>query len=44
MDFGLLITTKKIFYLDRSKDGTLQNWTQQVYKDFERLFPCKLND
>ena len=21
-------------------DGTLQNWTQQVYRDFERLFPC----
>ena len=24
-------------------DGTLQNWTQQVYRDFERLFPCAVN-
>jgi len=24
-------------------DGTLQNWTQQVYRDFEKLFPCAVN-
>ena len=24
-------------------DGTLQNWTQQVYRYFERLFPCAVN-
>ena len=24
-------------------DGTLQAWTQQVYKDFEKLFPCAVN-
>ena len=24
-------------------DGTLQNWTQQVYNDFEKLFPCAVN-
>ena len=24
-------------------DGTLQNWTQQVYSDFEKLFPCAVN-
>ena len=24
-------------------DGTLQAWTQQVYSDFEKLFPCAVN-
>ena len=24
-------------------DGTLQDWTEQVYRDFERLFPCAVN-
>ena len=24
-------------------DGTLQAWTQQVYRDFEKLFPCAVN-
>jgi hypothetical protein len=34
---------RKFFTWLEVADGTLQNWTQQVYRDFEKLFPCAVN-
>ena len=34
---------RRFFTWTQVADGTLQNWTQQVYSDFERLFPCAVN-
>jgi|TARA_R110000796_G_scaffold155376_1_gene272058 hypothetical protein len=34
---------RQFFTWEQVADGTLQNWTQQVYSDFERLFPCAVN-
>ncbi len=34
---------RKFFTWTEVADGTLQAWTQQVYRDFERLFPCAVN-
>ena len=34
---------RKFFTWIQVADGTLQAWTQQVYRDFERLFPCAVN-
>ena len=34
---------RAFFTWEQVADGTLQNWTQQVYSDFERLFPCAVN-
>ena len=34
---------RKFFTWTQVADGTLQAWTQQVYRDFERLFPCAVN-
>ena len=34
---------RKFFTWIQVADGTLQAWTQQVYSDFERLFPCAVN-
>src|SRR6056300_1182501 len=34
---------RKFFTWLEVADGTLQNWTQQVYSDFEKLFPCAVN-
>ena len=44
MDFGLTYYNQRRFFTWLEvEDGTLQNWTQQVYRDFERLFPCAVN-
>mgnify|MGYP003682176151 FL=1 len=34
---------RAFFTWEQVADGTLQNWTQQVYSDFENLFPCAVN-
>ena len=34
---------RRFFTWTQVADGTLQAWTQQVYSDFERLFPCAVN-
>ena len=34
---------RKFFTWTQVADGTLQAWTQQVYSDFEKLFPCAVN-
>jgi len=34
---------RQFFTWTQVADGTLQNWTEQVYRDFERLFPCAVN-
>lgn len=34
---------RRFFTFQQVVDGTLQNWTQQVYRDFEKLFPCAVN-
>jgi len=34
---------RAFFTWEQVADGTLQNWTQQVYSDFEKLFPCAVN-
>ena len=34
---------RRFFTWIQVADGTLQAWTQQVYSDFERLFPCAVN-
>ena len=34
---------RRFFTWTEVADGTLQNWTQQVYRDFEKLFPCAVN-
>ena len=34
---------RQFFTWEQVADGTLQNWTEQVYRDFERLFPCAVN-
>jgi hypothetical protein len=34
---------RAFFTWEQVADGTLQAWTQQVYKDFEKLFPCAVN-
>jgi hypothetical protein len=34
---------RRFFTWTQVADGTLQNWTQQVYRDFEKLFPCAVN-
>jgi len=34
---------RRFFTWTEVADGTLQAWTQQVYKDFENLFPCAVN-
>jgi len=34
---------RKFFTWVEVADGTLQNWTEQVYSDFQSLFPCAVN-
>ncbi len=34
---------RRFFTWTQVADGTLQAWTQQVYSDFEKLFPCAVN-
>ena len=34
---------RSFFTWEQVADGTLENWTQQVYRDFEKLFPCAVN-
>ena len=34
---------RRFFTWIQVADGTLQAWTQQVYSDFEKLFPCAVN-
>ena len=34
---------RAFFTWEQVADGTLQAWTQQVYRDFENLFPCAVN-
>ena len=34
---------RRFFTWTQVADGTLQAWTQQVYRDFEKLFPCAVN-
>ena len=34
---------RAFFTWEQVADGTLEAWTQQVYRDFERLFPCAVN-
>ena len=34
---------RQFFTWEQVADGTLQAWTQQVYRDFENLFPCAVN-
>ena len=42
--FWVTYYNKRAFFTwTQVADGTLQNWTQQVYRDFEKLFPCAVN-
>ena len=42
--FWVTYYNKRAFFTwEQVADGTLQNWTQQVYSDFEKLFPCAVN-
>ena len=42
--FWVTYYNKRAFFTwTQVADGTLQAWTQQVYKDFEKLFPCAVN-
>ena len=43
MNGGFYVTyynKSKFFTFEQIVDGTLENWTQKVYNDFEDLFPC----
>ena len=45
-DGGFWVTyynQRKFFTWLEVTDGTLQAWTEQVYSDFESLFPCAVN-
>ena len=42
--FWVTYYNKRAFFTwEQVADGTLQAWTQQVYRDFENLFPCAVN-
>ena len=42
--FWVTYYNKRAFFTwEQVADGTLEAWTQQVYRDFERLFPCAVN-
>jgi len=34
---------RRYFTFAQVIDGTLENWTQQVYREYEALFPCAVN-
>ena len=34
---------RRYFTFAQVVDGTLENWTQQVYREYEALFPCAVN-